>query len=220
MVTSLSVAILLAGCENLIQGLDDLEPGTVRASTGEYDDRIEITWAEVVDSDGDEREAEEYEVFREKWDDQKNEWDSEGEITGTETVEETSYTDRGVDPGTPYRYSVLAVFPESEDCRLPCDPAEPTEYAEGYAMSADGLTIHPEEDSSEGEESFDASGSDRWFEFAAQQGWTYTVEVSDTGSGNDDIAIYRRGNIRIFESAGDNPGTTTFTAEETSVYHI
>lgn len=217
--TALAIMVLLGSCENAVQALDDPEPGKVQAGQGEQDGSIEVIWGEVTDSNGNEREAEEYEVFREKWDAAGGDgFNDPIPNTPVDTVDDTSYTDSGVENATTYRYWIRAVFPDSASCFLPCEGNDDREYAEGYALSAEDLTVHTEQNSSQGEQSFDASGSDHWFEFTAQQGWTYTIEISDTGGSN--VEVYQRGDIVDPVHNDTGVGKTSFTADDTSVYHI
>lgn len=159
----LILLLTLAACEDPVGTLFGLDrPGDLTATTGEYPDRIEVTWNAVSDredEDGNTVSVSHYVVERRS---------PTTLLDTTTTVEETTFVDNAVSPGISYTYEVYAVFSgngETSDTSLPVT---------GYALITTTLQVYSEPNRDKGARLYPLESSvsnETWFDFAGQAGW-------------------------------------------------
>jgi uncharacterized protein YxeA len=196
------IAIGLSSCVEAAKSA--LGITSVNASDGTYAQQIELTWDPVsaTDENGNELIIDYYEIERTEKPFGPTLPPIRSDGSGTE------YTDTTVTPGVTYEYSVTGYFTDGS-------PKEVTLSDTGYAMNATNLKVYGS--SSDGAVAYDASAADEWFNFLGQEGWTYDVVVTGSGS----IALYRLGTIEVAEvPVSTGSGTAAYVLPDSEIYHV
>jgi hypothetical protein len=178
----LIIALISTNCD-----LYPDHPIDLKATDGEYPDKIELSWQGVAYSEDtpeeDVREVDYYEIERSEASDFSS-------ITSFQTTG-TTYTDEsGIVPGRNYYYRVYAHFDDGSD-------SDYSNVDTGYAMDASAIQIGSAQGNytktiTSGPTDIDSE----WFYFHAQDGWTYNIETYTAGNVVDtDIFLYEDGDI-------------------------
>jgi hypothetical protein len=202
------VLVTLVACEDPVGSiLGSNRPGNVEASTGDYSNMVEISWSGVADredADGDPIRVVGYNLRRE---------DPEATITDAySSGTGTTYSDTSATPGVSYSYRVQAVFSDGAT-------GDWSVAATGYALAKTDLSVYSEPNASSGNRTFDATSQDRWFDFVAQKGWRYRIEVGDTAV--TEVALYRKGNIEMELPISETDEEAYYaSAPATDIFHV
>lgn len=202
------VLVMFSACEDPVGSiLGSNRPGNVEASTGDYANLVEITWSGVADredADGDPIRVVGYNLRRE---------DSEGAIADAySSGTGTTYSDTSATPGVSYSYRVQAVFSDGLT-------GDWSMEATGYALVTTDLSVYSEPNASSGNRAFDATTGDAWFNFVAQKGWRYRIEVGDTAV--TEVALFRKGNIEMELPVGETDEEAYYASTPaTDIYHV
>jgi hypothetical protein len=203
-VLAVLLVLLVSSCEQFLQAAFDIDaPSNVEAGDGVYSDRIVITWNGVEDDpDADPpKVVSKYEVGR------VPDWTPTG---GPRETTDTSYTDTDVTPGVSYSYSVTVVYESGGgNSALFSDT--------GYAMNAAVLQVYSSP--SKGGRSYNASSTAQWFNFLAQEGWTYRVTVA---SGTT-VTVFRQGSVADGTEVAQKDsgsGYVRYRIPRSDVYHL
>lgn len=214
--TRVSIALVVAavlasvGCSSTVDSITQ-RPGNVRASQGDFNERIRITWDAVIPQD--DRVVEAYQVVR-----------SDPGIlpvlgfTPTVKAPQTSYLDQGLilgdlDNAKNYTYWVRTRFTDGS-VSIWSSPAT------GYALDQDRLKVYQKEASAR----WSARDSEEgWYTAFLVAGWVYQVHIDPAPGGSfaPDLKVYRRGNIAepvVEEDPLIQP--FTFTPNTTGDFHF
>ena len=219
-IVALAPALLwvLAACEDPVGTLFGLDrPGDLTATTGEYPDRIEVTWSAVSDredEDGNTVPVSHYMVERDP---------PFGPFANPEKVEATTFVDTPVSPGKTHTYRVYAVFSgngETSDTSLPVT---------GYALITTTLQVYSEPNRDKGARSYPLASSvndDTWFDVAGQAGWDYRLEIN-LNAGITGLDLYRKGDIETeitsytdLDTGEAQENARVYRLPETGLYHV
>ena len=199
-----SIALTLAGCDQVVQTLLGIEyPTGFEASDSDYARVVELSWNAISDTDGEgnERTLESYVLTR------------DGEMLFPGPGTSTGYIDHGpsggFEIGRLYRYSVYATFVDGS----PTADAEDT----GYVMDARAAPIHHVPFTYR----YETSPDEQWFAFPAQEGWTYRVYATDDAF---PLRLLRSGDLEernFSERANDSYGPyATFRINKSRDYYL
>lgn len=200
-------SLLLIACTDAVGAiLGSDRPGDLTASTGDYPDRIELSWDAVEDKESEDGETipvTGYEVQRDP------QW-AIGDNT-RQTSTESYSDDENITPATPYTYRVRAVYSSGPE------GSWTIEDVRGYALATTSVRIYSQKNASKGAVSYNASSADRWFDFVAQEGWVYRLYVTDAATA---LAVFRKGDIENEITVTDEgEGVYSLRASRTGVYH-
>ena len=204
----LLVMVAFTACEDPVGSiLGSDRPGSVEASTGDYSNLVEINWSGVADredADGDPVRVVGYNLRRE---------DPAGAIADAySSGTGTTYNDTSAIPGTSYTYRVQAVFSDGA-------VGDWSVAAVGYALAKTDLSVYSEPNASSGNRTFNATSGDEWFDFVAQKGWRYRIEVGDTAV--TEAALFRKGNIEMELPISETDEEAYYASTPaTDIYHV
>ncbi len=202
-----AVMLLLTACDDPVGALLGLDrPQNVKATTGDYSDRIVITWDGVEDKETDDGDSNPVKRYRiERAETGTLNWSLRGHSTNT------TFSD-AVSPGESFDYRVRAEFEVDGFSSWSLSVT-------GYALDAIELLIYSEPDRTKGERSYNATSTNQWYTFSGQKGWDYRVDVSDEDT---TVELFRKGNIEdaLDADLNEGPTTTIYRLPRSSHYHV